>query len=171
MTAHDLGLARGGAGDTRGAELIGNWRVTLGDAVLPADRPGTSRAGVEHVRRRGPRGRGGGGGNGAAWEYARAGVVPGDETFVVDMSSAHVEVRQNGRVLFRANRRHGEPAMLAFKNMWLSVQYRPRGRGGEACAGAAAAGAVQCRPRGMVMDESATAMAKIEAMRIEMSGS
>lgn len=166
IVAHDLGIATPARGDSRGEALTANWRVTVGDVVLPEARAGYSLAGMSRV----PRGGGGGGGKAIAWEYRRDRDLALEESFVVLVTASHVEVRQSGASYFRAER-HGEPALLAFKNMWMSVQYRAVSGAGAvpvAAAGdgeprpAAGGGAASVEERG----ERAPA-----SMRAELSGS
>ncbi len=159
ITAHDLGIAHAGGGDTRGEELCANWRLTVGDTVMPEDAPGYSRAGMAHtpVQRWAGRGRGGGGRSSSTSTYAyrHEQALRPEELFVLHVTPTQVALRQNGNTFIRCERRRtGDQPLLAFKNMWLAVQYKARG--GEAAARDGA---------------DATPMERMAELRIAMSGS
>ncbi len=113
VTPHDLGIACAGHGNTRGQELVANWRITAGDNILPFDVPGYSSAGVQRMKVNGH------------WSYVDSMPRPLDSSkpFTVGVETDWIVIAQDGKVIFRM-RREGEPALLAFKHMWLSVAYK-----------------------------------------------
>jgi hypothetical protein len=113
VMAHDLGIATRGTGDTRGMELTANWRITTGYDILPAQRAGYSLAGEEHVRL--PHG---------AWQYRHAAPLSMETPFVITVTPTTVSLLQCGRQYFTMTKAGSEPALLAFKNLWLQVQYK-----------------------------------------------
>lgn len=118
VTAHDLGIADGGKGNTRGKELVANWRLTVGSDVLPRDRHGYSSAGMFHQRSEAT----------GKWSYIENKPVPLSEPFVIRVAADHVALLHKSHVLASIARNYGsgdEPALLAFKNLWLSVQFEP----------------------------------------------
>lgn len=110
---HDLGIASRSAGDTRGKELTANWRITAGTAILPAQRPGYSLTGAEHQRT--PRGR---------WDYFPNEPLSADTPFLVVVEPTRVRLQQASRIFFTMEKGRDEPALLAFKNMWLRIHYK-----------------------------------------------
>lgn len=151
--AHDLGIASRATGDTRGKELTANWRITTGTAILPAQRPGYSLAGSEHKRT--PRG---------LWDYAPNAPLSLDTPFLVIVEPTRVRLQQAGRLFFTMEKGGREPALLAFKNLWLHINYKPferpapaeprtptpirvSGSSGRSWASMAAAGAPGAPPR------------------------
>jgi hypothetical protein len=130
----DLGIAERAVGDSRGRELTANWRLTAGYDVLPRDREGYSLAGQQHVRLP-PRTYGAN-----SWTY-RAGAPLSLETpFLVEVEPTRITLKQTGRVFFSMAKGGREPALLAFKNLWLDVHYKPAERPvATVSAGAAAA--------------------------------
>lgn len=118
VTAHDLGIAGGAKGNTHGKELVANWRLTVGNDVLPRDRHGYSSAGMFHQRSEAT----------GKWSYVEKQPVPLTESFVVRVATDHVDLLHRSHVLVSIARNYGsgaEPALLAFKNMWLSVRFEP----------------------------------------------
>jgi hypothetical protein len=113
VSAHDLGIATRGTGDTRGMELTANWRITAGHDMLPPQRSGYSLAGEEHVRL--PHG---------AWAYRHSAPLSMETPFVVTVTPTTVSLLQGGRQYFTMTKAGSEPALLAFKNLWLQVQYK-----------------------------------------------
>ena len=113
VMAHDLGIATRGTGDTRGMELTANWRITAGYDILPAQRPGYSLAGEEHIRL--PHG---------AWQYRHAAPLSMETPFIITVTPTTVCLLQGGRQYFTMTKGASEPALLAFKNLWLRVQYK-----------------------------------------------
>ncbi len=111
VTPHDLGIAVAGHGNTRGEELVANWRVTVGDDILPRDKEGYSSAGMARVC------------TGGRWSYVERTPLDVKKPFTLAVEKNQIVVVQNSVVYFRTKR--VADAMLAFKNMWLSVQYRP----------------------------------------------
>lgn len=115
VKAHDLGIASASHGDTRGKELVANWRLTVGSDVLPRDRHGYSSAGMSHQRS-----------TAGKWSYVNDRPLTMSDTFAVRVAADHVALLQGGRVFATISRNYGtttEPALLAFKNMWLSVRF------------------------------------------------
>ncbi len=113
VTPHDLGIACAGRGYTRGDELVANWRITVGDNILPYDVPGYSSAGIEHVK------------TGNRWSYVEKMPLDASKPFTVGVELTWIVIAQDGKVVFRMKREGLKPALLAFKNMWLSVAYKP----------------------------------------------
>lgn len=114
VMAHDLGIASRAAGDSRGRELTANWRITAGNDILPATRPGYSLAGQEHKRM--PSGR---------WDYSPSSPLSLDTPFLVIVEPTRVRLQQTARLFFTMEKGVKEPALLAFKNLWFSVHYKP----------------------------------------------
>jgi hypothetical protein len=113
VTAHDLGIATRGTGDTRGVELTANWRITAGYDILPAQRAGYSLAGETHARL--PHG---------TWQYRHGAPLSMETPFIVIVTPTTVSLLQGGRQYFTMTKAGSEPALLAFKNLWLRVQYK-----------------------------------------------
>jgi len=113
VTPHDLGIACAGRGNTRGDELVANWRITVGDNILPHDVSGYSSAGIEHVK------------TGTRWSYVEKMPLDASKAFTVGVELTWIVIAQDGKVVFRMKREDLKPALLAFKNMWLSVAYKP----------------------------------------------
>jgi len=107
-----LGIATAAQGQTLGLELVANWRVTLGDDILPLDKPGISAAGMEYS----PKLR----------KYVRA-YEPFDFTkpFVVEITDERVYVNQvdNHDEAVVYPKVKGQPVLLGFKNLVLDVQF------------------------------------------------
>lgn len=108
----NLGIATAAKGHTLGQELVANWRVTLGDDILPSDKPGISAAGMEYSPR--------------THRYTRI-KEPFDLTkpFVVEITDERVFVNQeddhDGACVY--SKTQGQPVLLAFKNLILDVQF------------------------------------------------
>ena len=111
VTPHDLGIASAGRGNTRGEELVANWRVTVGNDILPRDKEGYSSAGMARVC------------SGGRWSYVERTPLDVKKPFTLAVEKDSIVVVQNSVVYFRMKRT--ADALLAFKNMWLSVQYKP----------------------------------------------
>ena len=111
VTPHDLGIASAGHGNTRGEELVANWRVTVGDDILPRDKEGYSSAGMARVC------------SGGRWSYVERTPLDVKKPFTLAVEKENIVVVQNSVVYFRMKRT--ADALLAFKNMWLNVQYKP----------------------------------------------
>jgi hypothetical protein len=110
--AHDLGIAGRATGSTRGHELTANWRLTAGTDILPATRSGYSLAGQMHKRQ--PSGR---------WDYAPSAPLTLDAPFLVVVEPTRLRLLQDGRQFFTMEKGGSEPALLAFKNLWLRIRY------------------------------------------------
>ena len=111
--ANDLGIATRGRGDTRGRELTANWRVTVGTDVLSRTREGYSLAGEHHTRT--PHG---------AWYYKAGAPLSLDTPFVLVVGATTVRLQQAGRLFFSTTKAATEPVLLAFKNVWLRINYK-----------------------------------------------
>lgn len=129
VRAHDLGIAKVAAGDTRGEELVANWRLTVGNVVLPADEAGYSLSGMRHTAHGG---------------YTASTPLRLDAPFEVVVGFHTVELRQGGTVFCTLERKKHKDAptsvkgrvgysqlasqvdaLLAFKNVWFRVEYTP----------------------------------------------
>ena len=108
--AHDLGIAKVAAGDTRGEELVANWRLTVGNVVLPGDEAGYALSGMRHAAHGG---------------YTPATPLRLDAPFEVVVGFSTVELRQGGTVFCSLERKKYKDALLAFKNLWFRVEYVP----------------------------------------------
>lgn len=114
VMAHDLGIATRSTGDTRGCELNANWRLTVGNDMFPRTRSGYSLAGQRHIcTTRG------------AWQYRPSVPLSLKTTFDITVKPTEVRLMQDGRVFFAMEKAVHEPALLAFKNLWLTVTYAP----------------------------------------------
>jgi len=112
VKAGDLGIAERGVGDTRGYELTANWRITAGTDVLPRSTAGYSLCGQEYVRH--PHG---------GWDYKSSPPLSMEAPFIVEVTPVSVKLSQGGRVVFTMRKTGRDPALLAFKNLWLDVHY------------------------------------------------
>lgn len=114
VKAHDLGIATASHGDTHGKELVANWRLTVGNDVLPRERHGYSLAGMSHQRS-----------TAGKWSYVSDRPLTMSDTFTLRVTTDCVELLQRSRLFATIPRNYGtkEPALLAFKNMWLSVRF------------------------------------------------
>lgn len=112
VRTHDLGIATAGVGDTYGRDLTANWRLTAGNDLLPRSRAGYSLAGEEHTR--GPTG---------AWYYRLSAPLRLDAPFVITVKPTSVSLSAGHGEFFTMAKTAEEPALLAFKNLWLSVNY------------------------------------------------
>ncbi len=113
--AHDLGLATAAKGDSRGDELVANWRLTAGNTLFPTDEVGYSLAGVRHVPRTG---------------YVTETPLRLDAPFTVVVHADRIELLQVAEDAAAPRsyctiprRRPDVPALLAFKNLWLHVGF------------------------------------------------
>ena len=111
--ANDLGIATRGHADTRGRELTANWRVTVGTDVIPRQREGYSLAGEHHTRT--PHG---------AWYYKDSAPLSLNTPFVLVVTPTTVRLQQAGRLFFSMTKGGAEPVLLAFKNVWLRINYK-----------------------------------------------
>lgn len=111
VRTHDLGIAEHRTGNTRGQELVANWRLTCGSDILPAMLPGYSSAGMERVHL-----------DGKGWRYVRRTPVPYDKAFQIIVTPTTVTLRVNDMDVWSMER-NDQPALLAFKNLWLDVTY------------------------------------------------
>jgi hypothetical protein len=112
VMAHDLGIATRATGDSRGRELTANWRVTVGDDILPHGRPGYSLAGECHEHT----------GHGA-WRYRPLASLSLESPFTLVVTKTGFTLAQNGRAFFTMVKAGRDPVLLGFKNVWLSVDY------------------------------------------------
>jgi hypothetical protein len=109
IRAHDIGLAKTAVGDSRGEELCANWRLTVGNTLFPNDEAGYSLAGVRYVPRSG---------------YVTETPLALDAPFDVVVKVDRIELHQSGRTVCTIPRRRADAdALLAFKNVWLRVEY------------------------------------------------
>ena len=111
--AHDLGLATAAVGDSRGEDLVANWRLTAGNTLFPTDEVGYSLAGIRHVPRTG---------------YVTEAPLRLDAPFTVVVKADRIELQQSVGAVSRGyctipRRRPDAPALLAFKNLWLRVRF------------------------------------------------
>jgi hypothetical protein len=117
IVAHDLGIAQQGEGNTRGQELVANWRITCGHDILPKYLPGYSSAGMEHTSTLGYSGR-------MTWDYVKKTPIPFGTTFTLVVTKDDIAIHVGGKTLWSAHMME-PPALLAFKNIWLDVTYDP----------------------------------------------
>lgn len=112
VQAHDLGIACRATGSTLGHELTANWRLTAGTDIMSTMRSGYSLAGQEYKRQ--PSGR---------WDYISSTPLTLDAPFTVVVEPTRLKLLQDGRQVFTMEKGGKEPALLAFKNLWLRIHY------------------------------------------------
>lgn len=107
--AHDLGIAKAAVGDTRGEELVANWRLTVGRVVLPDTTPGYSLSGMLHTHK----------------GYSQCAPLRLDAPFQVVVKVDKAELCQDGKAFLVLERKKNMDPLLAFKNVWFRVDYAP----------------------------------------------
>jgi hypothetical protein len=112
--ANDLGIAKAGTGDTSGRELTANLRITAGNDILPPARRGYSLAGESHEPRP----------SGTGWHYRTSTPLYLDTPLIVIVTHTTVSLLQAGALYLHMTKKSSEPALLAFKNLWLRVHYK-----------------------------------------------
>lgn len=110
--AHDLGIAKAAVGDTRGEELTANWRLTIGNVVLPRDERGYSLSGMHFSTYGGAK-------------YIKCKPLRLDAPFQVIVELNLVRLCQDGECFCVLERKKNKDALLAFKNVWFRVEFAP----------------------------------------------
>lgn len=111
-----LGIAEAAQGDSRGRELVANWRITFGDDILSTRCVGVSAAGMEYSP--------------STRRYNKRFDFNITEPVYVIVHRDRIEVGQNGRVVVEYERptaldaASGRlPLLFGFKNMELYISY------------------------------------------------